>query len=575
MSGRDGRKRGRASQYACVPCHQRKVKCDWSTGKNKCLACEMRKNECLLRERPMKESVDGADDPGSSSVFLSTANSEELSPYALPCFQIWDYLTDNPHAGTKRSLSLLSPEGKQWLHDRTGIYPSGSLSSSSAAMNRCTTFPNRGFLPFPPKSVTVELLQLYFAKMHSICPVFDEDVVTADVQQLFDPTDPDLPGEIWTSMHAILALACTLKPIMHHAAGLHFKSALSSLSSIIILPPSFRSVQALLAMALFLMGTLMPHPASNLLSLSIRLLHNLGPNGESSSCELYNRLIAISHGLDIDIALRFGIPPNYCVYGWDIPLPMDDIDCASIRRDIDEERRIKYKIFRSIRELTMIKRLIYAKLYSTTAKDLNETAVMKIVSDLGQMLQQWLARLPYEYRPQSSGTYTALKKRTGFYLMYLHFVYYHSLLVLHRQTVGRAPWIKRDSENHIPRARLDISAPDPRVVAPTNICEQAARASIRLVQHLPVDNIICSNMFIYFPVFALIILSSIIVKEPRRATAASDLELLGSIERHLRTRTPAQPDHSVQGLIDYCSTFRTAADKAVSNAFEQCATAAS
>jgi hypothetical protein len=180
---------------------------------------------------------------------------------------------------------------------------------------------------------------------------------------------------------------------------------------------------------------------------------------------------------------------------------MDDIDRASIQRDIDDKGRMKYKIFRSIRELTIIKREIYTKLYSTTAKDLNETAVRIIVSDLDQMLQQWLARLPYEYRPQSSGTYTALKKRTGFYLMYLHFVYYHSLLVLHRQMVGRAPWLKRDSGNYIPRARPEIFAPDLRVVAPTNICEQAARASIRLVQHLPVDNIICSKSVPSIPYF--------------------------------------------------------------------------
>ncbi|KAF7590621.1 hypothetical protein BBP40_002616 [Aspergillus hancockii] len=530
----------------------------------------MRKNECLSRERPIEESVDGADLPGSSCKLMSTAGGEELSPYASPCFQISGYWVDSPSTSSTGCLSLLSQKGKQWLHDWTGIYPSDPIPPSSTVMNRRTAFPNREFLPFPQRDATIDLLQLYFAEMHSLCPLFDEEVVTADVQQLFDSNEPDLPGETWTCTHAILALACTLKQSMHLAASLHFKSAMSSLSSIIISPPSFCSVQSLLAMALFLAGTLMPRPASNLISLAIRLLHNLGPkeshDGNSASCELYNRLLAISHGLEIDIALRFGTPPIYCAYGWDTPLPTEDIDRAYTQPDIDDEERMKYKIFRSIRELTVIKREIYAKLYSTAAKDLDETAVLIIVRDLDQTLQQWLARLPDEYRPRCSGMYTASKKRSGLYLMYLHFAYYNSLLVLYRRTIGRAPWIERDSGAQLPTARPAICPPNPSVFAPTKMCEQAARASIALVQHLPVDNIICSNTLIYFPVFALIILSAIIAKEPRRATAESDLELLGSIERHLRSQTAAQPYHGLQGLINYCSGFRTAADRAVANA---------
>lgn len=177
------------------------------------------------------------------------------------------------------------------------------------------------------------------------------------------------------------------------------------------------------------------------------------------------------------ICLRFGGPLGYSDEDMDIdflPGPLGDGWNLS-----STTQKTGFNIFKSYCELSVIKGNIYQRLHCRTKQPASELA--DSVSMLDKSLQEWKESVPKEYRPDVHNAPTFPKSTGTLVLLSLHFSYFNCLISVHRMTTFR------DSNLDLELARSYSSGLLPSDIALISgiLCQNAARASIRLIKYMP------------------------------------------------------------------------------------------
>ncbi|KAL4953268.1 hypothetical protein BDW69DRAFT_200281 [Aspergillus filifer] len=581
---------------ACRACRRRKVRCDMN-GNNGCRACERRSSPCIpaspkkktgSRDRdllagltslePKRTGVDESfqnivplsmETPMFEEPFAPSAAHFELPPYSgrildetlsnpdplssLSCFTLPRSLVNEPHS---HPFSIFSSAGDQWLQDAVGDEPLNwglMLPSFNGPDLTDADFYSsalrRQFIALPPKDEARRLLKMYFESVNPFVPTFEEHEVMLHFEQDY-PILPESSAEKWACLNATLAVASLLDPDSCSKAWLYWKNATMSWGAFFTHAPSLLSVQALITMTVYLIGTFHNNLSSTMVPMAVRTLHGLSP-AEMSISRQARMVLMITRALDIDYALQVGMSPACLSLG-----EADDTDFPTPQL---------FDFFDAFSGLIRLKEDIYRALYSLSAQDKSDSEVISRVGELDARLEQWKANIPAEYRPGHPDTDHTIKRGNCALVVHLQLCYYNSLLTIHRRTIPctSALSIRLDP---IISSEFTFRSPNPRSLVSERVCTDAARSSLKLVKHIPEDNPLICGVMVHYLVFALKLLVILIVQDARSPRAQADIILLRKMEDVLSRICERRKDQSILKLIEYCVQYRQVAEKAVNQA---------
>ncbi|KAL2853899.1 fungal-specific transcription factor domain-containing protein [Aspergillus pseudoustus] len=406
-------------------------------------------------------------------------------------------LIDTP---TARGLRALSPEGMKWMGQKTGVTPSllsGDHSSPPSGSLLSGDFPRKVFCPLPSKEEASTLLYEYLRNFNCLCPLFEQAKLVSLLNQENLELVLQAPA-LWASVNVVFALGIAFRlkdrtsaQAEHQRSWLFIKNAFSVYHDLCLGQPDLWSIQALLGMSIFFLGTMSAEPCTFLAAAAIRMCQQLGlgatEEGASlSSQDLEQRRYTfwIAYCLDRETSLRFGKPPAQSDDDMSIGLPTEPpADNARITPTIN--RHTNFNVFRAQCQLATIKGHLYKDLYSAAAKDRPFGEIMASVGTLDEKLQDWMESLPSDCQPDVLALPGFSQPSISVMMLYLHYSYFHCIIAIHRLICSRRIMIATDL---LQKRGIDLSAPPPhttKVFESSSLCAHAARASIRLMKYMP------------------------------------------------------------------------------------------
>ncbi|KAL4786470.1 fungal-specific transcription factor domain-containing protein [Aspergillus varians] len=473
-----------------------------------------------------------------------------------------------------------------WMSQKSGITPKLSPenhcnATSFGSLN--DDFPRKVFCPLPPKEEASSLLYEYLHNFNSVCPLFEQ----AKLVSLFNQDSLDVAlrtPAFWASANVVLALGIAFRikngsvtQSEHQKSWLFIKNAFGTFHDLCLGQPDVWSIQALLGMSLFFLGTMSAEPCCFLATAAIRMSHQLGlGKGEDGvslppkDVEHRRNIFWIAYCLDREISLRFGKPPTQNDDDMSINLPTEQpINSARIIPSM--YRHVKFDAFRAHCQLATIKGQLYKDLYSATAKARPLSEIITSVGQLDEMLQNWREDLPSEYQPGSQGLPSLPQSSISLALLYLHCSYFNCIIAMHRLIASRGIRTADDLVKRYQDISRSTSPPNaPRIFASESLCANAARDSIKLMKYIPEGHVSLVGFLVHYPIVALATLSSSIIRNPLDASRLTDMRLIDQVETFLSSLVVSVPNQAIAQLRTYCANHRAAAKAAVQKTVQCC-----
>ncbi|OQD65797.1 hypothetical protein PENPOL_c005G08732 [Penicillium polonicum] len=511
--------------------------------------------------------------------------SDEVDPVIakdLPCFYVPRCFTDTPNAG----FSTLSSEGTKWItHKMEGASVDNLQSFLSLGLHQGSNrgpleglFADKAFSPLPPKDEIILLVNDYLQQFNSLCPVFQPSSLLSLCEENNLQGLLNFPGR-WASLNVVLAIGYMVRikntsivQADRQKSWLFMKNALAVLNELCFGLPDLWTVQALVGMILFLLGTLSNQPCGYLISSVMRICHVIrlerSDNGSALSpeeLEQRRRVFWIAYCLDKEISLRVGTPLAQRDDDMDVLLPME-VPLDNIGTLSTTNQQGTFNVFRSMCELALIRSQVYKHLYSVRAADRPLVEMAAAVEMLNQKLQEWKDSIPVEFQPESRRISAFPKSPLAVTLLFLHLSYFNCLITIHRVT---AVWGSRLGMDLIERNSV-YNLPHPVVFMSKSLCTNAATASINLLKYIPQSNITVIGILIYYPIFASKTLSSTIVQNPRDTSRIYHIQLIMQVETFVSSLVLDTPNEGIDGLLKDCAEYRSLAETAVREATQIC-----
>jgi hypothetical protein len=360
-------------------------------------------------------------------------------------------------------------------------------------------FQRRVYRPLPPKIEALSLLRDFFENFNCMFPLFHEPTFMALVHRHYS-NDPHEGSGWWASLNVALAIGHRIRVMSNlvpqeedEKAWGYMKNALAVQTELTTRNTDLLSIQALLGMSMFLMGTPNPQPSFFMVAAAIRLAHSLGLHKRGSvqgmnpgEIEQRRRVFWIAYMLDKDICLRSGRPPIQDDDDMNVELPSEsppdgigNIPLAGGKGTVN--------LFRLMCTFALISSKVYKKLYSVKASKQSDGELLNTIGELDKELEDWKDGIPIDFRPEHEikASHTPLM----LHVVVLHFAYYNCLTTIHRMAVHHGYWTSRLSNYAI--QGLNVRPLNPRVFSSASLCVSAARASITLIKYIPQGDFDC------------------------------------------------------------------------------------
>ncbi|EXJ87194.1 hypothetical protein A1O3_04153 [Capronia epimyces CBS 606.96] len=477
--------------------------------------------------------------------------------------------------GSAAGFSIFSPKGVQWVIERTGNKTFKDAIVAAAqdehTMNHWTSdtfncvFTRRIFRQLPPREETISLVERYFKDFNSVCPLFSQPAFMALVERQYTATPCDSVGW-WASLNIVLAIIVMLQalnnapPAMMERSRDYFRNALAVLTELTIRSTDLLGVQALLAMALLMQGTPDPRPVAFFVASAMRLSHTLGLHKRESlygldplEAEQRKRIFWIAYRIDKDMCIRSGLPliQDEDDMSMDLPSenPPDDLGIVTLP---DGQGRLN--VFRAMAEVATIQARIHKRLYSANVANQSDEELMATITELDRQLEEWKESVPVDLDQPDFEIRTAYTPH-GLHLIVLHFSYYNCLHTIHRTSIQHSYWTGRHNS-------FDAAPLSPQVFQSAAQCSFSARASIRMLKYIPVQDMGFVWRVLYFPVSAFITLFESILRTPTDSRSRSDLRLMRSLVDFL-SKLRREDSMELNRIFRVCSEFERTAREVV------------
>ena len=382
-------------------------------------------------------------------------------------------------------ISSAAVDDTRWIHWRPEIF--GDM------------FQRRVYQPLPPRDEAISLTRDFFDNFNSMFPLFHEPTFNHLLRRQYS-RDPYEGSGWWASLNVVLAIAHRLRimsnliPKEDDKPGWgYLKNAMGVLTELTMRNTDLLSVQALLGMALYLLGTPNPQPSFFLVAAAIRLSHSIGLHKKGSvfglnaaEVEQRKRVFWIAYVMDKDICLRSGRPPAQDDDDMTVDLP-NEAPPDNVGNIPLTDGKGKVNIFRLMCTFAIIESKVYKFLYSAKASKQSDGALLNTIGELDKELEDWKDGIPIDIRPEHE--IKATHAPLVLHIVVLHFAYYNCLATIHRMSVHHGYWTSRLSNFAI--SGLNARPLNPRVFSSAALCVSAARASIHLIKYIPQNDFAC------------------------------------------------------------------------------------
>ncbi|KAF2125677.1 hypothetical protein P153DRAFT_369691 [Dothidotthia symphoricarpi CBS 119687] len=500
-------------------------------------------------------------------------DAQEDALAEMMCSLVTNNCGETRYIGSSSGFSIFSPKGIQWVNEKTGDNSFREMISTAAVEDNKwiqwrpdvfqDIFKRRVYKQMPPKHEALSLLKDYFENFNCMFPLFHEPTFMHLVDKHYS-NDPYEGSGWWASLNVALAFAHRLRVMSNlvpaeedEKAWQYLKNAMSVMVELTMRNTDLLSVQALLGIGLFLLGTPNPQPTYFFIATAMRLAHSIGLHKKGSNFNLNaaeveqrKRVFWIAYMLDKDICLRSGRPPIQDDDDMNVELPSehppDNIGNIPLA-----DGKGMMNLFRLMCTFSIIQSKVYKGLYSVKASKQTDGELLNTIGELDKELENWKDEIPLEFRPEHDikASHTPLILQVAV----LHLGYYNCLTTIHRMSVHHGYWTSRLSNFAI--QGLNARPLNPRVFMSAQLCVQAARASIHLLKYIPKGDLSCVWLIIYFPVTALVTLFANILQNPQDTRSRSDLKLMKLVVNFLNMLNDDQGSGSVRRMCSVCAEF--------------------
>ena len=414
---------------------------------------------------------------------------------------------ESRYLGPSAGWSIFSPKGVEWVNEKTGDLSFQEILDDVAERNEKwaywkpldNLFTRRIFQPLPSLEETYSLLRDFFENFNAIFPLFHEATFMRLVDLQYSGR-PCASSGWWASLNCALAIAHRLRV----QSGLvdrrddqkgwnYLKNAMAVLIDLCIRNTDLLSVQALLAMASFLLGTPNPQPSNFLVAAACRLaqtigLHKRGPGFKLGAVEVEqrNRVFWIAHMMDKDLCLRAGRAPAQDDDDMTVDLPSED-PADNVGNVPLKGGTSKFNLFRAMASFSVLQGRVYKQLYSTKASRQTDGVLLNAIGELDEALEAWKDSVPIDLRPGHD--IQATHPPLILHVTVLHFSYFNCLATIHRMAIDHGYWTNRLSDYAL--RGLNSRALNPRVFSSAALCVTAARGTIDLIKNIPQGDNAC------------------------------------------------------------------------------------
>ncbi|KAI1174048.1 hypothetical protein F4777DRAFT_599968 [Nemania sp. FL0916] len=520
---------GRISK-ACNRCRQTKVRCD---GETPCSTCTKHSVECtyeihLRRRGPGKAK----DHVRALEARLRDVTQKEPSPSLLGFAQE----ADTRSLGiTARTRGLNEPYAIA-VNTETGGYVDGSsrpVNPSNTARHRThgdreTTEHKSGpqfLLPLVSTDDIITFLEPVFDDMSTGYPLLSWQLFVDNLLSI----DPSKNVAWRVQLDSIIAIG-----ILFSSDNLDFKSAADAarekfnnaytqLPRIMALDPDILTIEALLAMAVFMKMIADVRTAAQLVSSAVRMYEIDGmQSGPKSRVALdtgddrRRRAFWTAYILDSAISTQTGLLRA-----------IDDSEygVVPLRDQISSHMQGLSLHLQMIAEISIISSVIYKRQYQRRAFAQTKSELIPSLMEEHWGLAYWLRTVPEDLRPNIDCL--ELQPSPSQETLLLHLKYYHCVDMVHwaaRRQSSRTGAANPTPSKQLDEARVIMSIDTSRYAALVTLCAAAAFPRRPFVN---LWNILC------YPVSACISLLTWVLEDPVSVSARSDALALRSFRRFL------------------------------------------
>ncbi|EXL91972.1 hypothetical protein FOIG_14855 [Fusarium odoratissimum NRRL 54006] len=596
MNNRGDRRRRLAK--ACDHCRKGKVRCDGT--RPVCGRCRGCGNECHYadvdkpdpRQRRSRvpsrnstgitigeETFDGA---GASSALLSDSAVVQTVAHPQLHLQAHDELHSFTESSPAQTLAATDTSPRDTIvgghGDMRYFGPPSGISLVSTATPRKSgqhtpeswsrwthpsiepLFTKRVMKALPSWTEAFSLVSEFFTHEHQVFPCFNAPAFMCLLGQQYSGTCTESPAW-WVSLNSVLAIAqrrraeAAQSAEAEDLAWAYASNALAGTWDVLMRSTQLSSVQALLAIAWFFIGTPNPQPSFMLVGCAVRLAHSIGihvesqdPSVSSAEANMRKKVFWIAICLDRELCLRTGRPPCNDLNAAYVDPPMGSLDETEIIKTVEGH---ELNLFKGQIQLAAIQSAIYQDLHSSKAPP---NGIADSVADLLQKLENWRT----EFAPSLTHDSAARCEHHG--LMRLYFSYYNAVIVVSRAH-SLTYWV---SPNH-----PEMSALPSKMRDSIENCLNASRCIIGLSKLIPVTWKSFHWDVIPIPMSAVVILCIMTLRNPMNEDARNDMGLVGDVMQIFRTLDEAYGNTYLTQVQKVCQELYRKAHYAVQSSNAQ------
>ncbi|KAF3937080.1 hypothetical protein ABW19_dt0206857 [Dactylella cylindrospora] len=451
--------------------------------------------------------------------------------------------------GSSSGFSIFSPKGIQWVNAKTGGKAFESMLTKFIEEPDHKfdhwkpdvwdpLFANPQHNPLPPKAEAATYVNDFFRSLNILFPLFHQQTFESLLEQQYS-NDPPKGTGWYAAFNMVMAIGCRLRSanlnsFSHddNARGWkYFQNAICVYPSLTIQNTDILSIQALLAMPLFLQGTSNPQPLYTIIASAVRVAFSIGLHRPAyafgfarEEAEQRKRIFWIAYMIDKDISLRSGRPSSINDDDINVDLPEEDAFDGLGMIELTGGRG-KVNLFRRNCTFAKLQSKVYMQLYSAKAAKQSDGELLNTIGNLDRELEEWRDSIPLEFRPEHEIAPIYMDKALP--LVIMHFGYFNCLATIHRMSIAHSYWTNRLAQYAV--SGLSTRPLNPRVFSSAALSVSAARSSIHLLKYVNQNDSNCVWLVFYYPVTALITLFANILQNPTDANAKTDLKLMGVV----------------------------------------------
>ncbi|KAL0944474.1 Mut3p-like fungal specific transcription factor [Colletotrichum truncatum] len=434
-------------------------------------------------------------------------------------------------------------------------------------------FERREFAQLPPAEYIIDLEQAVIEEVQLFCPTISRKSFSELIsQQRADGLQNCAANPArWVTINALFSIAFrwratndSFEKVSAMGWG-YFKNAFSVFPELLISNADISTCEAMLTIVTFFLGTADARTTLYVASSAIRTAQMVGLHRRESYSKLnreqarrYKRVCWVTHIIDTEMTVRYGIPPGFSLEHVSTELPDDESPVVNIFANYTEGQQPLCYV-RKLAELSKIQSKIQ-KMFSTinaqhqVGPD-HQTAVLALSSEL----DEWRNTLPEDSRPEL--TVVSSEREIEAHVVILHFIYFNALIKVHTN-LARLKSVSSYSLTLCQNPNWETNQGHyPNVQQAYAKCTAAARATIDLLRVMPPQSFVHFWAMVHYPVSACLILLWSALEDPTDPEAQLNVRLIGQFVQYLAGLQEEGCD--VRALLDGCSKFFKIAKYAV------------